>query len=70
MVTTMLVWCKCKRHHGWLDIARTNKNFGPVHVYQTSTLVGASLTDGATVKDVANYRMQLVTDIAGGWVQT
>ena len=41
----ILVWYKCLRQHSWLDIAIINMNAGPVQVYQTCMLVGASLTD-------------------------
>ena len=44
-ITTILVWCKCNKKHRWLDTALTNMNAGPVLVYQTCMLVGASLTD-------------------------
>ena len=44
-ITTILVWCKYNRHHRWLDIAIANMNAGPVQVYQTCMLVGASLID-------------------------
>ena len=47
LFTTILVWCKCNRQHRWLDTAITNMSAvtGPVQVYQTCKLVGASLTD-------------------------
>ena len=41
----ILVWYKCNRQHRWLDTAILNMNAGPVQVYQTCILVGASLTD-------------------------
>ena len=59
-ITTILVCCKCKRQHRWLDIAITNMNAGPVQVYQTCMHVGTSLQIDATVEHVGNGRMQLL----------
>ena len=49
-ITTILVWCKCKRQHRWSDISITNMNTstGPVQVFQTCMHVGASLTNMTT----------------------
>ena len=66
-ITTILVWCKCKGQHRWLDISISNMNTsaGPLQVFSDMHACRCKFNRhdcwlGATVKDMTNGRMQLL----------